>query len=83
MCFMDALQITLTLLHSTGMSGESDGEERRAGKGGMEMEMGERANETTDGQGNRRSEIEQNEWRASVRDGGERVEVVQSENCSC
>lgn len=42
---MEALKI----LHSTGISRESDRGERRAGRGGMEMEMGERANETVDG----------------------------------
>lgn len=31
------------------MSSENDRRERRAGRDGMEMEMGERANETVDG----------------------------------
>lgn len=42
MCFMDALQITLTLLHSKGMSREND--RGRGGREGMEMEMVERVN---------------------------------------
>lgn len=68
MCFMDALQITLTLLYSTGMSSENDGVERQAGREEMEMEMGMRANETVHGKGNWRSEIEQNEKRTSMKE---------------
>lgn len=37
---MDALQITLTLLHSTGARRENDRAERQAGREGMEMEKG-------------------------------------------
>lgn len=65
---MDALQITLTLLHSQGTGGENDRGERRAGREEMEMEMGERANKTANGQGNCESEMEQNEERVSAKE---------------
>lgn len=39
MCFLDTLQITLTLLHSLGMNRVSEQQEGRE----KEMEMGERA----------------------------------------
>lgn len=82
MCFMDTLQITLTLLYSTGMSREKDRGERGAGREGMEMEMGEWANKTADGYREWKSEIEQNGQQTSVKETkGTSTEVVKGESC--